>query len=86
MASPAAQRHQSSALICVWVCSCGCVYIQGDAADVEGILASPAAQRHQNSALFLWMEGMAARLYRRAPEVAAKAPYTSSLRPHTLVA
>ena len=32
---------------------------------VEAILASPAAQRNAESALFLWMDGMAARLYAR---------------------
>ena len=32
---------------------------------VESILASPVAQRNAESALFLWMDGMAARLYAR---------------------
>jgi len=45
-----------------------------DRAEVEAILASSVAQQHRGSALFLWMEGMAARLYARDPKVRPPPP------------
>jgi hypothetical protein len=47
------------------------IFNPADKRDIESLLAGPVAQRHKGSALFLWMEGMAARLYHREPERAS---------------